>query len=62
MRGWEGRGTVEGTLVIEHRRRPMRTLLLRIHRVMVSNLGPQTGYYEGRVYYQAIQVVAGEVP
>jgi hypothetical protein len=52
---------VEGTFVTERRRR-MRTLLLRIHHVMVTNLGPQTGYYEDRVYRQAIQVIAGEVP
>jgi hypothetical protein len=52
---------VDGTFVTEHRRR-MRTLLLHIHRVMVSTLGPQTGFYEGRDYYQAIQVIAGKVP
>jgi len=61
VRGWEGLGTVEGTFVTEHRRQ-MRTLLLRIHCVMASNVGPQTGYYDGRVYYKAIQVNAGEVP
>lgn len=61
MRGWEGLGAVGGTFVTEHRRR-MRTLLLHIRRVMVSTLRPQTGFYEGRVYYQAIQVIAGELP